>query len=251
MDWSIAGNPITVNHHYYNSKMWVILVLLPRASSPVSEVLGLHPAGRDVCVSRFFLVVLLSPDSMCCSANLFAESSYFYKVIPARFLVEISSCCKISNILHGRFSVIRELVAVVFVHCYALRIPSSFSSNFPVSISSRLVLSLVEALFHRLLLSKETKKTLTSLFCFFWHNTVCLSVPMRELYWNSSLCEFLIAIHWWRLSRKGQIRTQSTRAATRRARPKTDFTIRSEKQFIWTLLQLTCIYFCATLLFCL
>lgn len=167
MDWSIAGNPITVNHHYYNSKMGVTLVLLPRASSPVSEVLGLHRAGRDVCVSRFFLVVLLSPDSMCCSANLFAERSYFYKVIPARFLVETSYCCKISNILHGRFSVIRELVAVVFVHCYALRIPSSFSSNFPVSISSPLVLSLVEALFHRLLLSKETKKTLTSLFCFF------------------------------------------------------------------------------------
>lgn len=65
---------------------------------------------------------------------------------------------------------------------------------------------------------------------------------MRELYWNSFLCEFLIAIHWWRLSRKGQIRAPSTRAAVGRAALRTNFTIRSEKQFIWKLLHAMCLF---------
>lgn len=89
---------------------------------------------------------------------------------------------------------------------------------------------------------QRNKKTLTSFFVVsFDSSTVCLSVPTRELYWNSFLCEFLIAIHWWRLSRKGQIRTQSTTAA-RRPRLKIDFSIRSEKQFIWNVLHVFNIY---------
>lgn len=43
------------------------------------------------------------------------------------------------------------------VHCYILTVQSSLSRTFPVSISSALAPSLVQALIHRLLLSKATK----------------------------------------------------------------------------------------------
>lgn len=156
--------------------------------------------------------------------------------VPAGWSNEISYWCK-TQILHiDFFSAIIELVSCS-VHCYVLKIQSSFSRSFPVKHF------LCPCSFPSLSLVSQTasvqrnKKTLTSLFFVsFDTNTVCLSVPMRELYWNSFLCEFLIAIHWWRLSRKGQIRTQSTRAATRGARLKIDFAIRSEKRFIWNLL---------------
>lgn len=203
------------------------MVLLTRASSTENGVATLMHV-QDVCVSGFFCWCCQTQIIVWYSAYLFAEFTYFHKTIPAGWSDEISYWCKTSTIPHGHFLCTSGMGSCWFI---AVSLISTVPSR-GVSLGA----FLLPLFFPRCSLVSQAasvqrnKKPRAAFFCFFWHRH-SMAVPIRELYWNRFLCELFIAIHWW-LSRKGQIRAQSTRVAPRGARLKIDFAIRSENQFI-------------------
>lgn len=160
----------TGNHY---GKIGDAMVLLTRASSTENGV-GTVLHVQDVCMSGFFCWHCQTQIIVWSSADLFAEFTYFYKIIPAGWWDEISYWCKTSNIPHGCFFCISR-TGELLVHRRVPDIHGSFCRSFPGSVSAALVLPQFSPCFTGRLCPKE-QKTPTSLFLFLLTPTqyVCL-----------------------------------------------------------------------------
>lgn len=134
-------------------------------------------AYRDVCVCPRSSVGVAKPRSQCdilqiYLQNLFISTKLFLLDDGMKFPTDVKPQILLGVIISAAI----ELESCSARGC-VLRIQSSFSRSFPLSISPAHVSSPVEALFHRLLLSKGTKNPRPAFFvCFFWpqHSTsVC------------------------------------------------------------------------------